>query len=102
MPDGRGKLTKALLKSIRDTYLALEDKEEWIKTSEKDLIAALREIDFDEIIASRDVIECYIDGTHVLSICKKNGEFFVKNELSTGKTESLQQLVKTLAKLGGK
>lgn len=96
MPNEKEKLTESILNAIKDTYLSIEDKEEWMKIPKEKLIKLFGDIEFDEIIASRDIIECYINNKHILSICRKNNNFYIKSEISSLQFESPETLANIL------
>lgn len=86
------KLTSALLDEMRSTHFPVETTNQWIKATKEEILNQLGSIDFGAIIVSRDVVECYIQDIHILSICRREETFFVKDEREEGTSLSLQEL----------
>lgn len=86
------KLTSALLDETRSTYFPVETTDQWVKTTKEEILKLLGNIDFGAIIVSRDVIECYVQDIHILSICRREEDFFVKDEREEGTPSSLQEV----------
>ncbi|MHA1754829.1 MAG: hypothetical protein ACTSYR_04865 [Candidatus Odinarchaeia archaeon] len=91
------KINEEILKNVRETLFSLEPEDGWIKVSEKELIEALKDKFFDEIIISRDIVECIREDETYIIIAKKNGNFYVRDEKNKeNRITDFNKLIETL------
>jgi hypothetical protein len=94
---GKEKINNELLDSLRSTLFNLESEDGWIKVEREELIDNLKTKNFDEIIVSRDIIEGIKKDVVIISISRKNGEFYLRDERNKEKREmDLKKLISEL------